>query len=158
MEKTISIQVTKSCGNCSACCSGRLTATVYGHEIFNGRPCAFLLEKKCSIYNQRPEDPCKKYLCAYLQLDWMPMWMRPDQCGVLISIFKTKNGTEYLQAVEYDRKMPAEVLSFLIQANRAKQPYSENIAYQIDGGTQVIGSEEFIKEIRINSVPTSLGG
>lgn len=74
----------RACGDCSRCCEGWLTASVFGHSLEPGRPC-FFLEKNCSIYAQRPIEPCKNYRCAWLGEDVFPMWMRPNLSNLIIS-------------------------------------------------------------------------
>lgn len=73
-----------SCGDCTACCDGNLVGEVFGIPFGQGTPCSFLLNKSCSIYSFRP-DMCKNYQCAWSQ-GLFPEWMKPNQCGVLISV------------------------------------------------------------------------
>jgi hypothetical protein len=144
MSQVITIQTQRTCNGCTACCSGALEGEVYGHKFWKGRPCHFLEDKQCSIYTNRPEDPCQKFQCGYLALDWIPHWMRPDLSGVIFTQNKTKNGVPYYSVIEYKGKMSAEVLSFFFLAHVSGK--FQNFAYQIDGGWNRFGSLEFIAE------------
>lgn len=143
--ETKSIQFKKTCGGCTACCSGTLHGSAHGIDFWKGRPCHFMSCNGCSIYEDRPDDPCKTYECGYLKFGWMPQWMRPDISDVIITQRKTeKNNIPYLEIMEYKGKMTAEVLSFLIMSKFSG--HFDNFTYQINGGLNRIGSTEFLKE------------
>ena len=144
MDKIIEIKVEKSCGKCTACCSGALQGKVFDKAFWKGRPCHYLVETGCSIYEQRPENPCRKYDCAYIHLDWMPHWMRPDSSGVIVSVKETKKGILYLEVVEYKNKISSEVLSFLFLSHLSG--LFQNMMYQLDGAWNKFGSKEFIED------------
>lgn len=64
------------------CCS------IYEIEKFNKPervPCSHLCDKGCSIYETRPEDPCRKFKCAWLEGAWKDE-DRPDKVGVVWTI------------------------------------------------------------------------
>jgi hypothetical protein len=73
----------RACGDCTRCCEGWLSGSAYGHSFGPGRPC-FFLEKNCSIYAERPMEPCKNYRCAWLGEDTFPMWMKPNLSNLII--------------------------------------------------------------------------
>ena len=58
----------RKCGECSLCCEGWVYGTVFGRAIYKGMPC-FYLEKGCTVYKQRQEDPCKTFKCSWLGED-----------------------------------------------------------------------------------------
>ena len=74
----------KSCGSCFSCCTGTLIGNAYGNEHYPTKPCVFLVNNKCSIYETRPAY-CQKYQCAWSQ-DILSDLMQPDKCGVIISV------------------------------------------------------------------------
>ncbi len=61
--------ITRVCGTCTACCDGWVAGTIYGHEMKPGTPCHFRGEGCCTIYDKRPLDPCRKFVCGWLAAD-----------------------------------------------------------------------------------------
>lgn len=130
----------RTCDGCSECCKGWLHGSAMGHNFYPGKPCYFL-QKTCSIYENRPIDPCKNYKCHWLDSDDLPMWMRPDLSNVLVTRRYNQN-IEYYEILECGQKMDSSVLSwFIIWALNNRK----NLKYQIDGGFSKIGQEEFMK-------------
>jgi hypothetical protein len=75
----------RQCGTCTACCDGWVKGTIEGHEMRPGQPCHFRGEGCCTIYDRRPVDPCRKFVCGWLQAQSpFPEEFRPDRLGVLI--------------------------------------------------------------------------
>lgn len=129
----------RTCDGCSECCKGWLKGNAFGHDFYPGKPC-FFLQKSCSIYEKRPDDPCKSYRCHWLASNDLPMWMRPDLSNALVTYRKHDN-VEYFEILECGKKMDSSVLSwFIIWALNNKK----NIKYQISGGFNKIGTEEFM--------------
>lgn len=85
----------RECDGCKECCIIPY-GNVYGHEFGNGTPCKFLGECGCNVYKARP-DFCKKYYCAWAQ-ELLPIEMKPNECGVLVSVENGENG-QFLRAV-----------------------------------------------------------
>ena len=88
----------RPCETCTACCDGHILGNSYGNKFGCGKSCVFLVEKKCPIYKDRPNS-CKNYQCAWSQ-HLLPEWMRPDKCGVLVSVEIDKHNKQYLKVVE----------------------------------------------------------
>ncbi len=75
----------RDCGNCTACCDGWLTGSIRGHEMSVGVPCHFRGDGGCTIYEERPADPCRGFYCAWrLRGNPFPEQYRPDRLGVII--------------------------------------------------------------------------
>lgn len=75
----------RECGECTGCCDGWVKMNVYGHEVRPGQPCPFSTGHNCSIYEQRPVDPCQNFICGWLRADsFLPEWMRPDKAGCIV--------------------------------------------------------------------------
>lgn len=121
----------RTCDGCTKCCEGHLDGVAHGHNFQKGKPCFYLSPNKgCSIYMSRPEDPCRKFQCAWLSNDVLPMWMRPDLSNVIVTTKNFDDG-EWIQVVEAGKKIDSSVLSWLlIWAANEKL----NIRYQVDGG------------------------
>lgn len=129
----------RTCDGCSKCCEGVVNGVAHGYDFYPGKPCHFL-GKGCTIYADRPVSPCHEYECAWLESDELPMWMRPDMCNVLVTR-REKDGIEYFDIREAGKKLDAAVLSwFVIWALKGQR----NILYQIDGGLNKIGSNEYL--------------
>lgn len=75
----------RRCGSCTACCDGWLQIEVRGNKVSRGTPCPFNSGHNCSIYAERPEDPCRRFICGWLATHSpLPEWMRPDQAGMIL--------------------------------------------------------------------------
>ena len=130
----------RTCDGCSECCKGWLRGHAMGHDFYPGKKC-YYLQKTCSIYENRPIDPCQSYKCHWLATDDLPMWMRPDLSNALVTQ-RNNNGHSWLEVLECGSKMDSEVLSWLViwALNQGK-----NLKYQINGGWSKIGSKEFLE-------------
>ena len=74
------------CGECSACCRGRLSAEIYGHKMGQGVPCHYLKPEGCGIYERRPEV-CRSFMCGWLLPDSpFPEDWRPDKVGFIVRV------------------------------------------------------------------------
>jgi hypothetical protein len=134
----------RRCDGCTKCCEGWLSGNVYGHEMFTGRKCHFL-EKQCTIYDSRPENPCQTYECAWLNDQSIPGWMKPDLSNVIISkrierSNKLNKNIEFYQISEAGSRIDVGILNWVI--HWAIQN-NLNITYQIDGKFHTLGSPEF---------------
>src|SRR5687768_2081971 len=56
----------RKCGSCTACCDGWVEGTIHGHEMRPGTPCHFRGEGCCTIYERRPQQPCRNFICGWL--------------------------------------------------------------------------------------------
>jgi hypothetical protein len=75
----------RSCGPCTACCDGWLKIEVHGHAVDRGNPCRFSVDHRCSIYDTRPQRPCREFICGWLaQGSPLPEWMRPDKADMIV--------------------------------------------------------------------------
>jgi len=87
----------RHCGSCTACCDGWVKGTVFGHEMYPGRPCHFRGEGCCTIYERRPTDPCRNFVCGWLQAGSpFPEEFKPDRLGVLIIPVRWREKTAYI--------------------------------------------------------------
>ena len=77
--------IARHCGGCTACCDGWLRIEVSGHEVRPGKACPFRIEHGCSIYEQRPQHPCREFICGWLvPSSPLPEWMRPDKSDLIL--------------------------------------------------------------------------
>ena len=83
-EKIKKFQNNRSCNSCTKCCDGWLAGNIYGHDMYTGKPCHFVKSDGCSIYNERPQNPCRIFKCEWLiNLD-IPEWLHPKKSEVII--------------------------------------------------------------------------
>lgn len=129
----------RSCDGCTKCCEGWLHGEAYGHKFWRGRQCHYVCNKKCSIYKNRPNDPCKTFKCQWLINKNVPQWMKPDQVNAIL-VSRKKGNFEYLEIVEAGEKLKSEVLSWAIMYALQNKI---NLFYTINGGPNRIGNEDF---------------
>jgi len=111
----------RPCGDCTVCCSGALIGDAYGNKFGHGNPCIFLVENKCTIYQTRP-DVCRNYQCAWSQ-GLLPEWMKPSQCGVLISV-ETEGGNQYLKVISQNNQaLTPEIINYLDEWTKENKTY-----------------------------------
>jgi len=136
----------RTCGSCTVCCEGWLNGNIYGYEMYPGRPCHFMGDGCCTIYNDRPETPCKKFYCQWLIDTDIPEWLKPDQSKVLIN----KNeiaGEMCISLYEAGKEMDIKVLNyFFLEFYHGR---IRNLRYQIDGVWHHLGTKQFLEFIKI---------
>jgi uncharacterized cysteine cluster protein YcgN (CxxCxxCC family) len=134
--------MSKTCDECTECCTGTLAGEAYGHKFDETTACFFLENNKCSIYATRPDNPCKNYSCMWLNDDGMPDFMRPDKSNVVLTQ-KSFDNVFYIHAKEAARKsMTTTVLSNLIMYALHTQ---QNLVYYVSGQCYWYGDPEFTK-------------
>lgn len=132
----------RSCGTCTKCCEGWLSANIKGHEMHPGKPCFFLADGKCTDYEGRP-NTCKVYNCAWKsEPETLPEWMRPDRTGVIISkiTLPSRADLTHYEVAESGGRLDVKTLNWLIQWSLDK---GVNLFYEIEGKHHAIGSPAF---------------
>jgi hypothetical protein len=139
----------RQCGSCTACCEGWLTGQAYEYAFYPGRPCHFKGKGCCSIYPDRPENPCKGFECVWLSktLVELPEWMRPDLCGSIVLLNEWQDKKYALRIFETGKKIDSTVLSWFVELYLVHQVC---ISYQIQGVWHHIGPEEYKKHCETN--------
>ena len=84
MLRNIPIVKGRACDRCTACCEGWLWGNAHGFDFSPNNPCKFLGGKGCSIYDLRPANPCKTFLCHWKENTSIPDWLKPDKSNVII--------------------------------------------------------------------------
>jgi hypothetical protein len=88
---------TRECGTCTACCDGWAVGTIYGHEMKPGTPCHFRGNGCCTIYERRPAEPCRNFVCGWLRPGSpFPDSFRPDRLGVMIVATQWRQRPAYI--------------------------------------------------------------
>ena len=143
MKQVIPIKTNKRvCGNCTACCEGWLEGVAHTKHFYPGRSCHFKGENCCTIYKDRPDEPCKSYKCVWLVDNNVPEWLRPDLSKVIITE-RDFNGIKFWDMIETGSKVDSSVLNWLFMHYGTGQV--QNIMYRVDGGINYFGTPEFIK-------------
>ena len=110
------------CGPCTACCEGWLHAKKL--DMRPGHPCGHLAKDGCSIYPDRPEEPCVRFVCGWLQdAETYPDEMRPDRSGVIMLTDRKWHNWDVIRAVPAGRSVPEHTLGFLRElAEKTQRP------------------------------------
>jgi len=142
----------RSCGTCTKCCEGYLLATVGDIDLFPGKPCHFVeINSGCSVYEDRPEDPCRVFKCEWLTQPLIPEWLKPNLSNVIFVSYDPNpdypldniKAYGYTALVEAGGKLTAQTLSWAI-AHYTFNGF--NLYWEYDHGTGgAIGSEDFLK-------------
>jgi hypothetical protein len=62
-----------------------------------GVPCHFRGEGCCTIYERRPAEPCRNFVCGWLRKDSpFPETFRPDRLGVMIVPVRWRERPAYI--------------------------------------------------------------
>jgi len=110
----LKISTQRHCLPCTACCQGWLCTEIRGHKVFAGKPCPFSLTDGCSIYETRPQDPCRNFTCSWRENDSpLPDWMRPDQCGAIVLLSLPWHGRLVIHATPVGPAIPEGTLRWL---------------------------------------------
>ena len=133
----------RDCGSCGKCCEGWLTGTIKGHDMKPDVPCHFYNNCKCTIYEDRPKDPCVDYNCAWIEDEIFPDWMRPDQINVIITHkpHPEIHNLSYYDVTEAGSKIDSTVLNWLMLWAFAN---TKNVIYEVGGEVFRIGNPDFI--------------
>jgi uncharacterized cysteine cluster protein YcgN (CxxCxxCC family) len=131
----------RSCGTCTKCCEGHLVGEVRGIPFHLGKPCHFLkIDVGCSIYEDRPEKPCKSFKCMWLTEPNLPEWLKPNLINAMF-VPSEVEGHKYIFAIEAGEKMEERTISW---AKSYMSSNNLNFAWQHDGKWNAMGSVEFI--------------
>jgi len=112
-------------------------ADVRGHKLYPGNPCPFL-DNGCSIYEDRPEDPCRKFVCQWLQDETIPDEMQPHLSNIILTK-RTVRGVDYIKAEPAGDNLSTKVLSWFVIWGLGK-----NICWTCNGLDHYFGSVDFV--------------
>ena len=80
-------------------------------EMYPGKPCRHLSGGCCSIYPDRPVNPCRNFDCGWkLPGSPMPDDMRPDQCGAIVVLGQDWRHWKVIRAVPVGWTIPEPTL------------------------------------------------
>jgi hypothetical protein len=134
----------RSCGTCTACCDGWLTGNIRGHEMSVGVPCHFRGAGGCTIYEDRPADPCRGFFCAWrLSGNPFPESFRPDRLGVIVLTTQWRDRVAYY-LVPAGRELDETFLEWMRKYSTAT---GTPFAFKLNGRDRGYGSPEFQQDI-----------
>ncbi len=140
--------IKKECGTCTKCCEGWLRADIRGHKMYPGKPCFFIeIGKGCKDYKNRPEDPCKRFTCGWIEVKDMPEEFRPEISGVIMHM-KDNDGSPYMVLSKAPNNPTEQYLSWAIVYARSK---NINIIWSVDDKTWWLGDNEFCKQMELEN-------
>jgi len=143
-DKIKKFENNRNCNGCTKCCDGWLSSNIYGYDMSIGKPCHFVKSDGCSIYNERPQNPCKIFKCEWLINLEIPEWLYPKKSNVIITK-KYISNICYLDIIEAGKKLSVETLNWILLMSINNQI---NVLYQINGGKNWIGSKDFCELIK----------
>ena len=137
---------TRECGTCTRCCEGWLLADIRGQRIFPGKPCIFVeIGKGCNDYENRPQEPCKRFSCSWIQIEDMPENFKPNISGVIMNM-KDNNGNPYIVLSKAPNNPTEQYLSWAIVYARSR---NINIVWYIDDKSWWLGNDDFCKQMEL---------
>ena len=109
-----------------------------------GTPCFFRGDKCCSIYERRPQHPCRDFVCGWLQPGSpFPDDFRPDQLGVMVISMKWRGREAYVLRSTL-RDPDEKLLAWMREMSlRTQRPFF----YEIAGERFGFGPPEFQREM-----------
>lgn len=128
----------RSCDNCTKCCEGHLTATIYGFPMYPGKPCHFMTKTGCGIYSTRPIDPCKGFKCVWKREMKVPLEMKPDIIN-MIMIDKSVDDISYVYIVPAEEEITLDILDWAVRA--VNDGHINNIVYEKNGKYRIISHD-----------------
>jgi hypothetical protein len=142
----INLQLTqkndRSCEGCTKCCDGWLTSSIFGEEMYPGKPCQFVESGVgCTIYETRPEDPCKVFSCMWKADDVVPEKFKPSEIGSIIHQLRI-GGKIYLNITEAGKKIDPGLLEWFIDYCKST---GRDGAWSVDGKRGWVGGLLFSK-------------
>ncbi len=135
------------CGKCTACCDGWLQIKIDGQDLFPGKPCPHSTGHSCRIYDRRPKDPCREFICGWLEPGSpLPDWFRPDKIGVMVLRGKLKwRGLAVDVIVPAGQDPSSDVLAWM---QRYGETHGRPFVYQTAGEWHAFGPPEFQQEMK----------
>lgn len=142
---TISIKNARSCDGCTKCCDGWLVGKIAGEMMYPGKPCQFCQPGVgCSNYDNRPQDPCRTFMCLWREDETVPIEFKPSEVNSIISRQEV-DGIPFLGLQEAGETMRPEVLDWFIKFVTSRQINAE---WEIDGKRSGGGSPEFVQAMQ----------
>lgn len=147
----------RTCADCTKCCEGWLSANILGEDMFPGKPCQFVAPGVgCTIYKDRPKDPCKTFECSWRATDYVPLEFSPAATGQIV-VAQRLDGIDFLSMVFAGEEVQPNFLSWFVSFAVGRQL---NVEWSINGQLYALGSPDFmearVRRDRANEIQQSL--
>jgi hypothetical protein len=110
-----------------------------------GQPCHFLCGGACSIYQERPQSPCRNFVCAWLAPgSALPDTFRPDQVGVIVVPMRWRDRPAYVLLSAGNDPSPEMLAWMRNHAHATGSPFF----YAENGERTGYGPPEFQREMQ----------
>ncbi len=134
----------RECGACTACCQGWAEGEIRGHRMFPGQHCHFLSDGACTIYEERPQSPCRNFVCGWLMAGSpFPEDFRPDRSGVIVVPMRWRDRQAYVLLSAGNDPQPELVAWMEAFAQASGSPFF----YEHQGQRIGYGPPEFQQEM-----------
>ena len=130
--------ISRACAGCTMCCQGWLTGKAWGHSFYPGQPCGWLGTTGCTIYQNRPKDPCQTFECLWKRDLILPDWLRPDKSGVIMK-WSVLDSWSFIIAVARRKNIDARIHDW---ANNHANQFKVNMIVPTHSGTWKIYSND----------------
>jgi hypothetical protein len=89
-----------------------------------GVPCQHCTQTGCAIYDRRPVEPCREFVCAWLmQSSPLDDDLRPDHCGAIVKWRQKWKKWWVMQVLPIGEEIPQATLQrLMIVARKAGLP------------------------------------
>jgi len=82
--------------------------------MYPGRPCQFVnIGGGCTIYKDRPKEPCKTYQCLWLVDESIPEYLKPTNSNVILTSVQV-DGIEYVELLPTGKEVHEDILTWFI--------------------------------------------
>lgn len=126
----------RSCGTCTSCCEGWLSANIYGTTMAPNIPCKFLIKgQSCTIYENRPLNPCKIFYCLWKSDLGVPEHFKPSVSKNIIIHRKFPNGLQCVDITEAGKPISFEILNWALGLYRKKR--IDSLRWFMDDNTKI---------------------
>ena len=133
-------------------------------DMYAGKPCKHCELSGCAIYEHRPEVPCRRFRCVWLDnVAEFPEDMRPDVSGVIVLGGRPWKEWDVLYAAPVGAEIPPQTLERLrIYTQQKDIPlifYEHEIkdgSFTGNGRERAYGSEKFADAVRNHVLPSDL--
>lgn len=126
-----------------------------------GKVCKNLGMQGCTIYNERPEDPCRNFNCLWRSAEFLSDELRPDRSGAIVVATKLLDWPVVQVVPTHTEKVPERALhQAMLLAAGAGVPIIEVCREEENGEivmTQTVyGPPAFVEAMAASELPTSL--
>lgn len=132
----------RSCLPCRACCEGWLDISEAAIQAHLGSPCSHCSSEGCSIYAERPNNPCRTFYCAWRQAD-TPLieLMRPDLSGVIVIMDRMVwRDQKVIVAIPVGKEIPERSLQYLIGLSELMDLNLLMVSFVVDQNSEFTGA------------------